>query len=80
MRGKTHHFQPPTGQNSLRRRRNTTSVALQIPHDLTGAELREHLRYLLDLGWVDGASRPTATAAWPGLSPITIKEPSKHEE
>jgi len=40
-------------QHSLRRGLHASAVPLQIPHDLAGAELREHLRYLLHLSRID---------------------------
>lgn len=53
---KTHHLQPPAAQDSLRRRRNTPAIALQIPHDFPAPDLREHGADLLDVGGIGAAA------------------------
>lgn len=58
-----YRFQAPSSQYSLRRRRDVASVALQIPHDVSRAQLGEHLRYLFDLGRINDTSSTTSTAA-----------------
>lgn len=76
---KTYNLQPPPGQYPLCSRRDTTSVALQIPYDVACAQLREHLGYLLHLGRVDDVAAPaTPGIAGPGAA-VTIEEPSDHE-
>jgi hypothetical protein len=57
---------------------------LQIPHDVPPIQLREHLRNLLDMRWVDPSSSPKTSATLP-IGIITSrrareKEPSDHEE
>lgn len=82
---RTYHFQPPPTQDPLRSRRNTPPIALQIPHDIPSIQLREHLRYLLDLCWIDGIpARTTATATSSSSSSawfaVPVQEPADDEE
>lgn len=74
-----YRFQSPPGQDPLCRRRDTASIALQIPHDLASAQLREHLRDLLHLGRVNGIPTSAGPATSRGTV-VAVKEPSEHKE
>lgn len=75
----TYRFKSSSSQDPLCRRGGTTTIALEIPHDVASAQLGEHLRDLLDLGWVDGiatSAGPTGT----GGTIVAVKEPSNDKE
>jgi hypothetical protein len=71
----TYRFQSPASQDPLRRRRNTTPIALQIPHNITSTQLWEHLGDLFNLRRVNNISSPAGPATSRGTL-VAIKEPS----
>lgn len=78
MQKHTYRLQSPSCQNALRRGRNVATIPLQVPHDIARAQLREHLRYLLHLRWVDHIPA-TAVASRAGII-VAVKEPSENEK
>lgn len=48
----TYSIQPPSPKNPLGRRRRIPSIPLQVPRNVSSAQLGEHLRYLVDLSGV----------------------------
>lgn len=75
----TYRFQSSTGQDPLRRRCNAASIALQIPDDFSGTQLREHLRDLLYLSRVHGIPTTAGPATASGTI-VAVKKPSYNEE
>lgn len=75
----TYRFKSSSSQDPLCRRGSATTIALQIPHDVASAQLGEHLRDLLDLGWVDGIATSAGSTGTSGTI-VTVEEPSNDKE